>query len=54
MQEQIFQIYQKTINKIEDITEYEVYRPKWLREILLDMHNQIRDVAKMESDDGQT
>ena len=39
--DQVFRIYERTINKIDDATEYMHVAPDWLATILEDMHTQL-------------
>jgi len=44
--DQVFAVYEKTLNKIDDVSEYRLTRPLWLVNIMEEMH---RDLKKIQN-----
>lgn len=40
--DKVLAAYQRAINRIEDVTEYRVAKPPWLKEILLMLEKELK------------
>lgn len=44
--DKVLAAYQRAINRIEDVTEYRVARPTWLKEILVMLEKELKAIQE--------